>query len=1084
MTNYRLGLSIGSNFIGWCALNIEENGMPTGILDLDTRVFHNGRNINIKNPEALGESLASERTQIRGVRRNKERSVRRKRNVLKQLRKFGLLAENKSFDNTEIRSLNKLKIRHDAVTQKITLEEISIAFYQLQKNRGFKSNRKDAQKEEGKELKGMKLGISNLVTSLKGRTVGQFLYERNFNDNISRKFRGVINDKGKLLYNFYPSRELIEHEFNTIWTMQQKYYPELFTEEAKKEIYKAIFYQRPLKPKIKGKCTLIPNDNRMEWAIPSAQRFRIIKEVNNLDFVAPESMRNVKLNQAQRRKLYDGLCLNSSLTFRQIKKLLGLSSEYEFNLDTNEREKLEGDRTAKLMREEMRFGNKWDELSLDEQDNIINILQNDDEGHEQYMDDETLQHWLISNCKVTPAQAKMIMNTALPKGCSNFGTIVITSILPKMLDEGMLEHQAIAACGWKYTESYTGEIYDILPYYGEILTKHVVEDKDSTDTMVHEFGRLSNPSVHIAFNQCRHIMNALKARYGEWPKEIVIQIDRNLKKGIKEVTQIIKEISIDKKKKEKWRNEIEKYKASKATSEDFLKMKLWEELAKDDPTQRKCIYTGKMINISMLFSEAETQLDYILPFSRTLDETNANRIIVTTYGASIKRNQTPYEAFCGQSAEYSYEAVKERSKCLSKSKQWRFEKDAMDIFCRKAREIELKSSLNTNEVIDTGIDPFAVRPLNDTSYIAKISRKYLSHACQKGERGIISTPGTLNRLLRGAWGLNDILSRHIIDHRQSAIDAFTLCLTTYFTVKKIQYAALISETTGVKITRVLSRELPYAKFSWEEVKEKIINAKVSYRPDHNANGKLHEDTYYGYIKQNENKKSVHVVTRAPIHSLIKKKEKDGQVKYISYIENIRDEGWKKKIKEFIGTREDLDSALQEFIQLDKGNLRKEVHSLRMVYEMSTSSLVTLKKDSQGNILKLASGGSNHRVEIYCPMTGKNGDKWQMEVIKTFDANQRDFVPNWRKEYPDAKQIMILHPGDLVAYEEEGITEIRRVKKISVDKTIHLTSSHIAKEKSHEFTWGASAKQLQLKNARHIIVKIDGSVYDPLNIIKN
>lgn len=1062
--NYRLGLKIGTNSISWCAFDLLENHTPHDILDSGVHLFHNGREVNRKNPNIPGTPLAAKRTEIRGIRRRNDRIKKRKRNVLKKLEHFGLSPKRNKLNYP----LDILRLRDMAVTQKLEPEEIGRIFYILQKNRGYKSNRRDL--KEGK--KPTDIAIKNLNAALNNNmTLGQFLYRRNVEHDISSKFRGVLNEKNKLIFNFFPSRHMIEHEFDTIWHYQKQYYPDLLSDEAYAVIRNAIFYQRPLKPPSKGKCTLLPTECRMDWALPSAQRFRIIKEVNNMGFTSPDSMRGIKLNQAQRKKLYTELCLQGSLTFKQIKKLLDLSSAYEFNLDTNDREKLEGDRTAKIMRDIKCFGNKWDRFTIEQQDNIITILQNEDETDDAYMDEETLWHWLISKYEVSEEQANNIMAANLPKGCSQFGKTVITSLLSKMT-EGMLEHEAISFYGWKVFSGETGEIYDKLPYYGEILGKHVVEDKDSSDPMIKEFGRLSNPSAHIAFNELRRLMNILKDRYGGWPEGISLHIERNLKKGTKEITKIMSGInSVSKRRKER-RNEIERYKGGEAKNEDYQKMELWHELA-EDPTQRKCIFTGRTISINMLFNEA-TEISYILPYSKTLDNTNANRILITAEGAYIKNNLLPYEAFIGQNGEYSYQSVLERSKILPKSKQWRFLPEALEIFKNKATTIILRGGID-GEVVETDLDPFAVAPLNDTDYLPKIFRKYLSHACNRGIKGVIATPNTLTGLLRASWGLNDLLrnDQSIIDHREGCVDAFVIGLTNYFTVKRVAEAALLSEKKGIKLTRILSQQLPYVNFDWEKMQSLLQNTIVCYKPDHSANAQLHEETYYGFVENNISKKTTTIVTRAPVNTLIKKNKKG---EFISYIDNIRDEVWKKKIKDFIGDRQDLDIALSEFIHLNKDKVR----GLRLLSEVSDNTLIPLEKFADNVPIKLVQSGSNHRVEIYCPVNGNNAGKWQMEIIRTFDANTAGFIPLWKRENPDAQLIMILHIGDMVAYEDKGKTIICRVKKIASSKTVFLIPHNIAnREGADSFAWGASAKQLQLKKARHIIVKMTGEGYDPL-----
>ena len=55
-------------------------------------------------------------------------------------------------------------------------------------------------------------------------------------------------------------------------------------------------------------------------------------------------------------------------------------------------------------------------------------------------------------------------------------------------------------------------------------------------------------------------------------------------------------------------------------------LKLWEELNPGNVLDRRCIYTGEQISIERLFS-GEVEIDHILPFTATLDDSNANKLI-------------------------------------------------------------------------------------------------------------------------------------------------------------------------------------------------------------------------------------------------------------------------------------------------------------------------------------------------------------------------------------------------------------------------------------------------------------------------
>ena len=83
--SYRLGLDLGANSIGWCALKLDSVGDPCGLLDLGVRIYPDGRN-----PKD-GSSLAAQRRGPRAMRRNRDRYLRRRRNLLNALTRFGLM---------------------------------------------------------------------------------------------------------------------------------------------------------------------------------------------------------------------------------------------------------------------------------------------------------------------------------------------------------------------------------------------------------------------------------------------------------------------------------------------------------------------------------------------------------------------------------------------------------------------------------------------------------------------------------------------------------------------------------------------------------------------------------------------------------------------------------------------------------------------------------------------------------------------------------------------------------------------------------------------------------------------------------
>ena len=160
-----------------------------------------------------------------------------------------------------------------------------------------------------------------------------------------------------------------------------------------------------------------------------------------------------------------------------------------------------------------------------------------------------------------------------------------------------------------------------------------------------------------------------------------------------------------------------------------------------------------------------------------------------------------------------------------------------------------------------------------------------------------------------------------------------------------------------------------------------------------------------------------------------------------------------------------------------------IRRVRCHIEKSDSVMIPVK-DNGGQIYKYYESGNNSRADIYCATKGKDAGKWKCEIISTYSANQKDFVPEWRRRDPHAKLIMKLHINDMVAYDElnkeTGQTErvIARVKKMT-SGLVYFRSHLIAKEEADKLSKKFSASQMQEKNLRKVYVDAMGKVKDPM-----
>src|SRR5690606_3035103 len=169
--------------------------------------------------------------------------------------------------------------------------------------RGFKSNRKADRRAKDNEKGAIALGEDRLriaMSEVGARTLGEFLAGRRGSDPRNRGNVRVRIDaaaeagegrREKPGYDLYPVRAMLGDEFGQIWDKQAEFWPDVFTSARKDHLFRVMFYQRPLKPPVVGKCSFNPAEERLPKAHPLFQQFRLYKEVNELELVMPDQSR-------------------------------------------------------------------------------------------------------------------------------------------------------------------------------------------------------------------------------------------------------------------------------------------------------------------------------------------------------------------------------------------------------------------------------------------------------------------------------------------------------------------------------------------------------------------------------------------------------------------------------------------------------------------------------------------------------------------------------------------------------------------------------------------------------------------------
>lgn len=819
---YRLALDLGSTSLGWAMVRLDSENAPCAVIKAGVRIFSDGRN-----PKD-GSSLAVTRREARAMRRRRDRLLKRKARMMNTLIKHGFFPKDEDL-RKQLELQDPFELRVKGLDQALQPEEFARALFHINQRRGFKSNRKTDKKEN--DSGSLKSAISQLRQAMqdtKCRTVGEWLSMRHKSGlSVRARYRQhlVQREDGKtkteMRYDLYIDRAMIENEFDALWQKQSEINPNLFNETARAELKDCLLHQRPLKPVKPGRCTLLPEEERAPLALPSQQRFRIYQEVNNLHLLK-EGLTEQALTLEHRNLIVKALESNKKRTFTQLKKLISFSGE--FNLEDEKRTELKGNSTSATLCNKDLFGSAWFEMSEEQQDSIVmQLIKEENEA--------TLTRWLQDNTGIDEATAERVANTNLAEGYGRLCIKALKQIIPALKAAVITYDKAVQVAGFDHhshiSHAVTGEILPQLPYYGQYLQRHVgFGTGKPEDTAEKRYGKIANPTVHIGLNQIRTVVNALIKRYGH-PSEIIIELARDLKQSQEQREEEQRRQTANQKRNQRMREDIAALlhiSADRVKTADLQKMILWEELS-FNAADRRCPYSGVQISAQMLFSE-QIEIEHILPFSETLDDSLSNKTVAMRQANRIKGNRTPWQAkddFDKQG--WTTQDMLARAELMPKNKRYRFGENGYQQWLRE----------------DNG---FLARALNDTRHLSRVAKEYMGLICPQNTRAV---PGQLTAMLRGKFRLNNILSldgeKNRNDHRHHAVDACVIAVTDQGMLQRFAQASASARQQQLG-KLVDNMPLPWPTYR-EHVQRAIENIWVSHKPDHGYEGAMHNDTAYG-----------------------------------------------------------------------------------------------------------------------------------------------------------------------------------------------------------------------------------------------
>lgn len=810
--NYRIGLDIGITSVGWAVLENNSNDEPVHIMDLGVRIFDAA-----ENPKT-GASLAGPRREARSARRRLRRRRHRMERIRQLLESEGLIETEtfmKRYHSADLPDVYRL--RYEALDRKLSDEELAQVLVHIAKHRGFQSNRKAELKEDkeaGKVLAATKENRQRLAAG-NYRTVGEMIY-------CDEAFRTACawNETGYILtprnkaedYKHTVERALLVEEVKQIFEAQRQLGNDKASSELEKRYLTLMESQRSfdLGPGKQadgspspyaldgygervGQCTLEPEEKRGAKAAYTAELFVALQKLSHLRVVA-QGGESRPLKPEERETILLLLHTQKEVKYSAIRKKLGLAPEERFNSLTyhsKDREETAEERNAAVEKAVFCKMERYHQIRkclnentldlpeeertelLDEIGTILTLYKNDDSRTERLQKLPLSQEEIDALLELTFAKFMHLSVLAMKK------------IIP-FLREGMTYDKACSAAGYDFKAE------------GNERKSRLLKGQQVTDII----NDIPNPVVKRSVSQTVKVINAIIQRYGS-PQAVYIELAREMSKNFEERKRIEKDQREREADNETVKKQLQEYGILSPTGQDIIKFRLWQD------QDCRCIYSGKVISIEELLGKSGgCDVDHILPYSITFDDSYRNKVLVTSEENRQKGNRTPYE-YMGQDEE-----------------KWNAYVARVNGLIRDGRK---RDRLLKEHISDEDRKQFKERNLNDTKYITTIVynliRQNLELAPYQSpgkKRQVKAVNGAITAYLRKRWGLPR-KDRSTDTHH--AMDAVVIACCTEGMINRISRSMQAIELRYMKNGRMIDEEtgeiFDRKKYSLEEWKDQF-----------------------------------------------------------------------------------------------------------------------------------------------------------------------------------------------------------------------------------------------------------------------
>lgn len=1081
--NYRIGLDIGIGSVGYAVLETDLKGEPVRIVRIGSRVFD-----ALEHPKD-GSSLAMPRRVARGMRRRLRRRVHRLERAKACIARHLDVQPKTGYDVNRLRAV--------ALDEVVTNSQLAAILCQIIKRRGYKSNRKSEtvsnKSDAGKLLTATTANAQYRVE--KGyRTVGEMYYKD------AKYSHDIINSNGELVtiyntrnkkdsYDLCILRSELESEIRLILDAQAQLGNSKITQQFTEEILTIFNSQRsfdegPGKPSpytgtfAVGNCTFEPQQERAPVASYTAEYSKCLQVLNSI--VIKGDTGSSVISSSDRANIMQDIVTREKLTYAQLRKKLKLTDDQHFNMLTYgqaDASKTENKiafsmKNSYAIRRALSEENAKDIQLLDCLSVVLSKNKSDNK-----IRTEIANHAQLS--KLDNAEIEALLSLSFAK----FGHLSLVALhkIQPYLEQCYKYSEACQCAGYNHTGH-------------EVTDKLALLSGDDVNSLINDIGV---PVVKRAVSQTFKVINAIIRQYGQ-PLAINVELARELSKTHDERKKIDKSNLERKADNDKIYNFIKSQFNIVPHGQDIVKYRLYQEQG------AKCAYSQQPLDLSRLFEAGYAEIDHILPYSRSCNDSYNNKVLVLSSENQAKRDRIP--------AEYLQD----------NAQRWQqFQSFVMATYKgnRVKREYLLKEKFDQQDQQE-----FKSRNLNDTKYISRFVyntiNDYLQFAdSQYLNRRVMAVNGATTSYLRKMWGINKVRSDGDMHH---AVDAVVIACATQGMVQKISVFNRIKETyiynrtedkyihraTGEVLsdTDILEqlgvKSQPYYGFGIElsahlspdphshidqllslgYEPDQVMAVKtpfVSRMPRRKVTGAIHEAT----IRSAKHIDEGIVVTKKPITAL--KLDKDGEIK--DYYNKQSDLLLYNALRQaLINNGGDANKAFGQgfFKPKSDGTAGNKVRSVK-VADKATIGMRLDKTDAY------ADNGSMVRIDIF-----SNKGKYFVVPVYTKDV-YAGILPNkaiaaakpyerWTDMTLEYKFLFTLYPNDLIYVEHRSGFELTKTDeskhKIMCNKAyLYYVSANSCggaiKARNHDNSY--AIKSLGAKTLQHMSkysVDVLGNVY--------